>query len=118
MIKILPISAFVLGLVLVGITSGFTSGKQTSYTFEYVPPSSNDYSQAEVENLANWEYTTSTVNCGGSNRACSITAPASLVNTSGDEPELKSEINLETKEASNEAYIISVETGATFANQN
>lgn len=58
-------------------------GKRTDLMFKYVGP---DYTQAEVENLDNWEYTTSQ-NCGNeeNDRACTILVSEEMVDFDSEE---------------------------------
>lgn len=118
-VKILPISAFALGLVLVGITSGFktvNSAKQATHTFEYAPLATDPnpaYSKASVEDVANWAPTDETCP-NGSAMACTI--EASQVNSSATE--LLPAENIVATEVSGVAHVTSTFDSGNPANIN
>ena len=68
----------ILAVIIAAGAAAFTTAKENksldSFTFYYVPPTSNDYSQPSVENEGNWKTAPSPIpQCGGNpNKACSI----------------------------------------------
>ncbi len=76
--KLLPACGFAIAAALAGVTSAFkeapkTKSGDTMFTFQYVPPSGTDYSQASVENLSNWQYTSDNTRCSDQQiRACKV----------------------------------------------
>ncbi|WP_156522645.1 hypothetical protein [Arachidicoccus ginsenosidimutans] len=93
--RLLPVFAIAIGVALVAVTSAFkeqpkSKSGQTLYTFEY---SGGDYSQASVEDVGNWDFTSNNDPCiSGVAKACKIYA--SHVDASGDEPVLDSSENI------------------------
>lgn len=118
--KILPVFAMVTGAALAVINSAFKEQQKnkngdTLYSFEYNPPSgaTHPYSQANVENVANWQYTPSSPSCLGSDRACSIQVPVSFVDNPGTAPTLDSTIEINaTNSSPNVAYVNTTAAGA------
>ncbi|HEU0228656.1 MAG TPA: hypothetical protein VFQ86_13030 [Arachidicoccus soli] len=87
--KLLPTCGLALGVALVLATSAFKEAPKdksgdTLYTFEYNAPATNPYSAANVENVANWSYTSGTPSCDANNqKACSIEVHSNYVNNPG-----------------------------------
>ncbi|WP_162923686.1 hypothetical protein [Arachidicoccus soli] len=124
--KILPACAVAMGVALVMATSAFTKAPtnksgDTLYTFQYNAPSGmHPYSQANVENVANWSYTTST-SCNGVNvEACGLQVPESYVDDPIGSPTLDASIDISaTESSSNVAYVSGTAAGsnATISNK-
>ncbi|MFT3903837.1 MAG: hypothetical protein QM727_11735 [Niabella sp.] len=74
----IPVCTFILGLALIFTVSAFTKQsvvKQDElHVFEFVPPTDSvPYSQANVQNIANWKHTESAERCPeGDVQACKI----------------------------------------------
>lgn len=124
--KLLPASGFLIATVLVMATSAFKEvpkQRDDTYTFEYNPPTENDYSAASVHNVANWQYTDDPSPCLGSDKTCSLEVPGGLgfVDNPATSPALDSSINIQATE--NESGVAKVsstaadEDGAVISNQ-
>lgn len=99
--KIAPFAAMAVGAVLALATSAFKQSPQTKsgdpmYTFEYTPPSTDPYSAANVQDTANWNFTTNPDPCLGSDKACTLEVPADYVKNPGSSPTLLSSIDIQT----------------------
>lgn len=111
--KILPTCGLALGVALVIATSAFTKAPKdksgdTLYTFQYNAPPTNPYSQANVENVANWSYTTSNPSCDNTPvKACSLQVPESYVDNPGSSPTLDASIDITTGGSASVAYVAS-----------
>ncbi|MGF7231363.1 hypothetical protein [Arachidicoccus sp.] len=126
LIKILPTCGLALGVALVLATSAFKEAPvnksgETMYTFQYNAPSGlHPYSAANVENVANWSYTSST-SCNGTNvKACGLQVPESYVDDPTGSPTLDASINISATESSpNVAYVSGTDAGtdATISNK-
>lgn len=124
--KVLPACAVAMGVALVLATSAFKEAPtnksgETLYTFQYNPPAGmHPYAQANVENVANWSYTTSTT-CNGLNvEACGLQVPESYVDDPTGSPTLDASINISATESSaNVAYVSGTDAGsaATISNK-
>lgn len=121
--KIAPFAAMAVGAVLALATSAFKTSQSksgdTTYSFEYNPPSSNPYSVANVENVANWKYNASPDECIGDKEACTLlNVPSTYVNT-GSTPTLKSSINIDAQESSTGVAFVhsTAASSATISNQ-
>ena len=76
--------AVVVAAFAVAFTTPAASSKVTDFTFYYVPPTSNDFSQSSVQNEANWKVAPSPVpSCTGLNKACSIVVDQANTTGSG-----------------------------------
>lgn len=125
--KVAPFAAMAVGAVLALATSAFSkapkdkSGDPTTYSFEYNPPSGDPdpYSISNVQNVANWQNTTSPDPCGGSDEACTLlNVPDTYVN-GGSTPTLKSTINIVAQESSpNVAFVHSTAAGSSVTIKN
>ena len=119
----LPACGFVIAVALVGLTSSFkeapkSNGSFLTYSFEYQPPSTDPYSEANVENPANWIYNASATSCGGIDKACALLdVPDAFVDATGT-PTLKDAINIVAQETNGVAKVTSTAaTLATISNQ-
>ncbi len=121
--KLLPACGFAIAAALAGVTSAFKEAPkdksgQTMYTFEYTPPASDPthpYSVGNVENVANWTFTSNDDRCLDVNiRACKIFASPDNVDASGDEPVLLSteDISAAIFPTTGTAYVQSTDDGA------
>ncbi|RZK37834.1 MAG: hypothetical protein EOO90_24145 [Pedobacter sp.] len=107
--KMLPLMALVLGMGLVLTQSAFKTTKTDQYTFRYNGP---NYSQANVENEANWIHDESVACTDVPQKACSIKVDASFVNNPLTTPTLKSSLNLATDLYSGTAFVEGSDDGS------
>jgi hypothetical protein len=114
--KMIPVFAIAMGLVLALATSGFRQGpkdqnKLGMHTFEYTAPSGS-YSQLNVQNEANWVYTSSTSRCNDQDvKACRIFVTDDDVTTSGSGFVLNPGFEI-TASAGSNSYVISTDAGS------
>lgn len=111
--NIMGATALFLGIILAVATSAFkpmnkNANGRTMYTFYYSGPT--DYSQAHVEDEANWTYVASSDLCDFTDeKACRLQIDESYVNNPTTSPSLKSSANIaaDVNSTYNTAYVIS-----------
>lgn len=86
----------------------------TRYTFKF--NTALPYTQANVENPANWSAASGTESCDGMDeKACTLEVDASFVSTSGSQPALRSAISIDTNVdvIHNTAYVTGTADGSS-----
>ena len=118
----IPVFAIAIGLALAMAASGFKEVPKTDpvYSFEFTPPTQNDYSDEAVMDVSNWDYTSDNNQCGGAQRACKITVTSGFkTGTSSANYALDPSVNIQaTENVSGEAHLTGIDDpNGTFSNE-
>lgn len=113
--KIMPLFAIAIAVMLAVGTSGFINKADKSlamHTFEYTAPSGS-FAQADVEDPANWQYTTLATRCNDDDvKACRIFVTDDDVVSSGSGYDLNPGFQINASSGSI-SYVTSTDAGSS-----